>query len=123
MDDVYQNSPNDRQVVGCCKVARTPAGGKRCRKRSAAESRPQILPGPVRDGDIGFQGIIVFVTGDGHLVALRLQIKVPVIDHFNIACGVLELAGIDHALFSDRSMNPSGKFFQRVFKGRRVCLG
>ena len=27
VDDVYQNGPNDRQVVGCCKVARTPAGG------------------------------------------------------------------------------------------------
>ena len=51
------------------------------------------------------------------IVALRLQIKVPVIDHFNIACGVLELAGIDYALSSDWSMNPSGKFFQRVFKG------
>jgi hypothetical protein len=25
-----------------------------------------LLPGLVRDGDIGFQGIIVFVTGDGH---------------------------------------------------------
>ena len=40
VDDVYQNGPNDRQVVGCCMVARTPVGGKRCRKRSAAESRP-----------------------------------------------------------------------------------
>ena len=39
VDDVYQNGPNDRQVVGCCMVARTPACGKRCRKRSAAESR------------------------------------------------------------------------------------
>ena len=28
--------------------------------------RPQILPGLVRDGDIRFQGIVVFVTGEGH---------------------------------------------------------
>jgi hypothetical protein len=43
-----------------------PRAAPRCRKRSAAESRPQILPGLVRDGDIGFQGIVVFVTGEGH---------------------------------------------------------
>ena len=29
-DDVYQNSPNDRQVVGCCEVARFPP--QRCRR-------------------------------------------------------------------------------------------
>ena len=28
--------------------------------------RHQILPGLVRDGDIRFQGIVVFVTGEGH---------------------------------------------------------
>ena len=28
--------------------------------------RHQILPGLVRDGDIGFKGIVVFVTGEGH---------------------------------------------------------
>ena len=28
--------------------------------------RHQILPGLVCDGDIGFQGIVVFVTGEGH---------------------------------------------------------
>ena len=32
----------------------------------AEHRRHQILPGLVRDGDIGFQGIVVFVTGEGH---------------------------------------------------------
>ena len=32
----------------------------------AEHRRHQILPGHVRDGDIGFQGIIVFVTGEVH---------------------------------------------------------
>ena len=39
-DDVYRNRPNDRQVVGCCEVARFPP--PRCRKRSAAESRSPL---------------------------------------------------------------------------------
>ena len=29
VDDVYRNGPNDRQVVGCCMVARSPRGGHR----------------------------------------------------------------------------------------------
>ena len=32
----------------------------------AEHRRHQILPGLVRDGDIGFQGIILLVTGEGH---------------------------------------------------------
>ena len=32
----------------------------------AEHRRHQILPGLVRDGDIGFQGIVVFVTSEGH---------------------------------------------------------
>ena len=32
----------------------------------AEHRRHQILPGLVRDGDIGFQRIVVFVTGKGH---------------------------------------------------------
>ena len=32
----------------------------------AEHRRHQILPGLVRDGDIGFQGIVVFVTGEDH---------------------------------------------------------
>ena len=32
----------------------------------AEHRRHQILPGLVRDGDIGFKRIVVFVTGEGH---------------------------------------------------------
>ena len=90
-------------------LARSPPGGHRDSASSAscaAESRSFLFHR-------------TFVAPN----VLRLQVQVPVIDHFNIACGILELARIDHALPSNRSMNPSGKFFQRVFKGRRVCLG
>ena len=49
VDDVYQNGPNDRQVVGCCKVARTPAGGPEMphaqRRGISSSSAPQWLTG------------------------------------------------------------------------------
>jgi hypothetical protein len=64
-----ENRQEVRRTDGCMipkGLPGPPRAAPRCRKRSAAESRPQILPGLVRDGDIGFQGIVVFVTGEGH---------------------------------------------------------
>ena len=42
----------------------------------AEHRRHQILPGLVRDGDIGFQGIVVFVTDEGHHASAVLSIQV-----------------------------------------------
>ena len=64
-----ENRQEVRRTDGCMipkGLPGPPRAAPRCRKRSAAESRPQILLGLVRDGDIGFQGIVVFVTGEGY---------------------------------------------------------
>ena len=74
VDDVYQNGPNDRQVVGCCIVARTPAGGPEMpqaqrsgissiltssSRQTAAHRHPlwtYKTPHPVRQGPISGNG-------------------------------------------------------------------
>ncbi len=63
----------------------------------AEHRRHQILPGLVRDGDIGFQGIVVFVTGEGHHDLGRHSLFKGVDDEDQLHTEQADQGGTQHA--------------------------